>query len=157
MQTGDAVADNATYTWTFQSADTSMGTVSTSSAQVNSSIPTCYYDNGNIATFPLQATYCIVTPATGCVFDYWEGGIPKQPEYIYPSSDLTLTAHFKYASWTSGDCTCTLDGDGVFTVTGNGAMADYASPDDTPWSSVREQIRSVVINDGVTHIGTCAF
>lgn len=136
-----------------------MGTVSTSSAQVSSSARVCYFESGNIATCPPQTTYCTVTPATGCVFDYWEGGIPKNPEYIYPSSDLTLTAHFKYATqWTSGDCTCTLTNDGVFTVTGNGAMADYDSQSLLPpWHSVRAQIRSVVVDDGVTHIGNYAF
>lgn len=92
------------------------------------------------------------------MFDYWEGGIPKEPEYIYPSSDLTLTAHFKHTSWTSGDCTCTLTDDGVFTVSGNGAMADYDSQSSLhPWYSVRAQIKSVVVNDGVTHIGNYAF
>lgn len=35
-------------------------------------------------------------------------------------------------TWTSGDCTCTLDDvTGLFTVTGTGAMADYTNNDET--------------------------
>ena len=54
-------------------------------------------------------------------------------------------------SWPSGDCTVTLSG-GVMTVSGTGAMGD-----DQPWSSYKSEITSVVIEDGVTSIGSYAF
>ena len=49
--------------------------------------------------------------------------------------------------------------DGVLTISGTGAMYDYAHVSDTPWSSisVREQTQTVVIEDGVTSIGNHAF
>ena len=62
----------------------------------------------------------------------------------------------------SGDC-----GDGVtfyfdpdtrtLTVSGSGAMADYASADETPWAEAAAWIEHVVVEDGVTAVGNCAF
>lgn len=68
----------------------------------------------------------------------------------------------------SGDCgaqgnnlTWTLDDSGVLTIRGTGDMKDYNldlyGVLDTPWSLVRQNIITVTINDGVTHIGKYAF
>ena len=59
--------------------------------------------------------------------------------------------------WTSGGCTVTLSG-GVLTVSkasGTGAMADYPSLFDSsiPWRTNRNSITSIVVEEGVTHIG----
>ena len=60
----------------------------------------------------------------------------------------------------SGTCgenlTWTLNGDGTLTVHGEGAM-DSFTPDDVPWRDYREMITKVVIEDGVTSIGSYAF
>ena len=58
-------------------------------------------------------------------------------------------------SWTSGDCTVTLDSEGTLKVSknegsGNGAMADYDSAADRPWNNNSSGITSVIIEDGVT-------
>ncbi len=45
-----------------------------------------------------------------------------------------------------------LGEDGVMDVFGTGAMASYSSSDDVPWRDVRDQIRSVVIAEGVTGV-----
>lgn len=51
-----------------------------------------------------------------------------------------------------------LDGNGVLTISGTGRMADYREPDShAPWSEQREQIKTVVISQGVTSIGALAF
>ena len=51
--------------------------------------------------------------------------------------------------------------DGVLTVSGTGAMADYTYTDkdtsDCPWHSVRFAIKKIVIEDGITRIGNYAF
>lgn len=65
-------------------------------------------------------------------------------------------------SWTSGDCTVTLDSEGTLTVSknegsGNGAMADYDSADYRPWNNNLSYIKSIVIEDGVTYIGINSF
>lgn len=59
-------------------------------------------------------------------------------------------------SWTSGDCTVTLDGT-ILTVNGSGAMADYVDYESRPWHSNVGNITSIVIDDGVTGIGYNAF
>ena len=56
----------------------------------------------------------------------------------------------------------TLDENGVLTITGTGAMADYAAATATgaaPWSWYIDvsEIKSLVIEDGVTSIGSYAF
>ena len=59
--------------------------------------------------------------------------------------------------------TCGADGDnltwdltdGVLTISGTGAMADYEWGG--PWYANRESITSLIIGDGVTSIGDCAF
>ena len=64
----------------------------------------------------------------------------------------------------SGDCgtgvTYSLTNDGVLTISGTGAMADYDpvfSALYAPWFSNKAAIRSVVIESGVTSIGKFAF
>ena len=63
----------------------------------------------------------------------------------------------------SGDCgkngdnvTWKLTSEGTLTISGTGDMADFEW-DGTPWYSVSSQVKSVVIKDGVTSIGDCAF
>ncbi len=61
----------------------------------------------------------------------------------------------------SGSCgdnvTYTLDSDGVLTISGTGDMTDYYSATDIPWYSNRPNIKSIVINNGITRIGHDAF
>ena len=67
----------------------------------------------------------------------------------------------RFASVISGSCgenlTWTLTPDGVLTISGTGAMTDYYNSGATPWHSVCSQIKSVIIEDGVTRIGNYAF
>ncbi len=58
--------------------------------------------------------------------------------------------------WTSGSCTVTLS-DGVLTVNGSGAMADYDKKDKVPWKDSKSSITSVVIEEGVTKIASRSF
>ena len=52
--------------------------------------------------------------------------------------------------------TWVLTSDSVLTISGSGEMENYL-PTPVPWSSYRTDIRSVVIEDGVTTIGNFAF
>ncbi len=76
---------------------------------------------------------------------------------------LSITALSGFAAEivTSGSCgtnvTYTIDSDGVLTISGSGDMADYTAPYRTPWFSQRSDIKTVVIEDGVTSIGNYAF
>lgn len=58
-------------------------------------------------------------------------------------------------SGTTGDCTWTLDSAGTLTVSGNGKMGNYSNSLNLPWGSKR--VKAVVIENGVTGIGKCAF
>ena len=46
---------------------------------------------------------------------------------------------------------------GILTVNGNGAMPDYANPEDVPWYKNRNEITKIIVEDGITHIGNLAF
>ncbi len=64
------------------------------------------------------------------------------------------------SSGTCGDnVTWRLSDDGTLTISGTGDMADYESygSGTAPWNGVRSQIKSVVIERGVTSIGDSAF
>ena len=63
-------------------------------------------------------------------------------------------------SWTSGGCDVTLVG-GTLTIsksaTGDGAMTDYFNSMSREWNGSTGSITSIVIENGVTHIGNYAF
>ena len=46
---------------------------------------------------------------------------------------------------------------GTLTISGQGAMPDFSGPAEQPWSNESGDIRKVVIENGVTSIGACAF
>ena len=79
---------------------------------------------------------------------------------------LFLLATLLLISWqvfaASGTCGDNLTWDltnGVLTISGTGEMTDYTNMSDnlTPWYSSRTSITSVVIENGVTHIGNYAL
>ena len=55
--------------------------------------------------------------------------------------------------------TWTLDTDGILTVSGTGAMADYDynGTDTSPWKNYKSSITTVIVQDGVTCVGEYAF
>ena len=74
-----------------------------------------------------------------------------------PAKDVTLVASYKCVSGPCGDNATWLFADGVLTISGSGAMYDYEG-NDTPWNSYRfTDITSVVVEEGITHIGNSAF
>ena len=54
-------------------------------------------------------------------------------------------------NWSYNETTKTL------TITGSGAMTDYAAAADRPWHTFRADIESIVVPDGLTNIGAYAF
>ncbi|MBU5461982.1 leucine-rich repeat protein [Lachnoclostridium sp. MSJ-17] len=54
----------------------------------------------------------------------------------------------------TGDCTWKLTEDGVLTISGNGRMGDYSFENVAPWGT---GVKKIIINDGVSNIGKCAF
>lgn len=60
----------------------------------------------------------------------------------------------------SGSCgdnlTWTLDDNGTLTISGTGSMTNYNSSDSSPWYN-NSNVKKVIINSGVTSIGSKAF
>ena len=50
-----------------------------------------------------------------------------------------------------------LDLNGKLTISGNGAMPDFSSMKDAPWYEFRSHIREIVLEPGVTSVGSYAF
>ena len=76
---------------------------------------------------------------------------------LIPMSTITASA----ATY-SGDCgsnlTWTYDSETcILTISGTGAMYNYYNSNDIPWRNYRNNIKTIVINEGVTTIGTLAF
>ena len=81
-------------------------------------------------------------------------------EFTMPTFNVKVTQAMENENqWTSGDCTVTFDEEtGTLTVCGTGAMADYDDMEMPPWyGKAGNDIKKVVIEDGVTHIGDSAF
>ena len=82
-----------------------------------------------------------------------------------PFSDVvSVTYSARPALVASGKCgdsaSWKLDTDGVLTITGTGPMADYsqhASDNCAPWRTYANDIKKVVVQKGVTAIGSYAF
>ena len=78
------------------------------------------------------------------------------------SACVRLCLEFSLPSDTAGrtgDCRWEFDVDTqTLTISGNGAMADYASQDWAPWHEhLKASITNVVIESGVENVGDCAF
>ena len=75
------------------------------------------------------------------------------------------TIHFEDTEPDEGDKTPTsqltwvLSGDGTLTISGTGKMKDYTGggAGAAPWYADRKKIKTVIIEEGVTSIGYCAF
>ena len=77
------------------------------------------------------------------------------------SNNEPLTQAYTYYTIASGVCTNRLTwilySNGLMTVYGRGSMADFGSGDPAPWYSYKDSITSLVLEDGVTGIGSYAF
>ena len=59
-------------------------------------------------------------------------------------------------SGTSSNINWNLNGNGVLTITGTGKMPDYGSSNQ-PWYKYKEDIKRVIVGEGITSIGNHAF
>ena len=82
--------------------------------------------------------------------------ITRYPEDYVAPDDPEANASIANGSL-EGGLTWKLTRAGTLTISGKGAMPDFGSVEDQPWSDNSSQIRKVVIEDGITSIGSCAF
>ena len=90
------------------------------------------------------ATSSIYSVATADEATKDEATVPDEPYEEY--------------SGTTGDCSWNFDGEtAILTISGDGEMEPYYSVESTPWYDFLYNIESIVIEDGVANIASCAF
>ena len=107
----------------------------------------------------------IATPDTNYKFVHWtENGTSVSTTKIYQftlTGDRSLTAVFEEFTPNSGACGMDVyytfdEATGVLTISGTGAMKDYLQGE-APWYDLRAQIKSVVIENGITIVSQFGF
>jgi len=82
--------------------------------------------------------------------------ITRYPEGYVPPDDPEANVSIGNGTL-EGGLTWNLTKAGTLTISGKGDMPDFGSIEEQPWSDNGSQIRKVVIEEGVTSIGSCAF
>ena len=140
-------------------------------ASMTSIGPDAFYGCSNLSTVIIKAT-----SLTGYGGDAFSGNKSGRKIYVLANSANTYKAGWPaYASDIIGfNGTCGATGhewDVIWTLTGEspnctlnimkvgetGAMADYSNGDAKPWNGNRTNIKTIIVGDGVTHIGNHAF
>ena len=81
--------------------------------------------------------------------------ITRYPEGYTPPGDPS--AGEELASGACGSLTWKLTNAGTLTISGSGVMPDYTDPSETPWSAHMDKVLTIVIENGVTSVGSYAF
>ncbi|MBO7433030.1 MAG: leucine-rich repeat protein [Salinivirgaceae bacterium] len=109
------------------------------------------------------------TPAEGCEFVKWSNGLTNDTVTITVTSDTTIVAEFAeiaYAGTCGSDATWRYSMlTQTLTISGTGVIERYKTVGDmfsgfttnTPWSEISNNIKHVVVNEGITNMGRCAF
>ncbi len=82
--------------------------------------------------------------------------ITRYPEGYIPPDDPSASESIGSGDL-GGGLTWNLTKAGTLTISGSGAMPDFSSAAEQPWYENSSQIRTVIIENGVTTIGACAF
>ena len=82
--------------------------------------------------------------------------ITRYPENYIPPDDPDANVSIASGNL-EGGLAWNLTKAGTLTISGQGAMPDFGSIGDQPWSANSDKIRKVVIENGVTSVGSCAF
>ncbi len=111
----------------------------------------------------LLATACAVMVFPMTVLAAEEDPFAEVGEQVEVVDDYALAPEDgRYeAAPTSGECGAnakwSLDASGTLTISGTGTMINYPKYDDTPWFPLRESIKTIVIQEGITSIGSNSF
>ena len=102
-----------------------------------------------------------VTEATASAEETTSATTEPTEETTEPALDLFAKDGNVIASGECGadgyNLTWVLTEDGTLTISGSGKMQDYSDSSVAPWYTKRTKILSVVVEDGVTSVGSCAF
>ena len=80
---------------------------------------------------------------------YGDSGTFDYPLFIDANGSIGDSGLTWHAEGPSGDLT--------LTISGTGAMPNFAKTADIPWADGKDEIRRIVIEEGVSHIGSNAF
>ncbi len=115
------------------------------------------YEYGKEITLTVVPDFCYE-------FAGWNDGNMDNPRQVTVLEDVQYFAQCKQLQVAQGSCGAgvywTLDlQTGVLTISGNGAMDNYSSANQAPWYGYLSftTFSSLIIEDGVTHIGNYAF
>lgn len=87
---------------------------------------------------------------------YYDGST-DQWSNICADSYSRVICQFLGSGTCGTDLSWALKNDGMLTITGSGAMDDYAAGSKMPWYSISGEIKKVVLDNRVTSIGSYAF
>lgn len=76
---------------------------------------------------------------------------------MHPMCEADYVDETAAADQCGENLTWELDNRGVLTISGTGDMYDYTSSEQAPWYVSRKRVRMVVLEEGVTGIGSFAF
>ena len=125
-----------------------------------------FYDCESLTSVIVHAPNCALGDRAFDECDNLEAiYVPSDKVEYYKAAENWSTYADKITAFIGGDCgaeghekdvTWVLKGTSL-TISGTGAMADYASSENQPWKDYRSSITSVIIESGVTSIGKNAF
>ena len=113
-----------------------------------------YYYDGSTAILKSQIAAALLS------MDTWtlEGGQEAEVLFTYDSATSMMSVEVQSIVQKCGDNVYWDYDDGVLIISGQGEMYDYASDAaDRPWEDVLGSIVTVVVEDGVTRVGSAAF
>lgn len=114
---------------------------------------TVYYPD-HLDSWTESARTCICRDASWVPYNVCDKG------HSYDANN-TCTNCGAVKPFDSGKCGDNLiweyDGNGTITITGTGSMYSYFDKQDRPWDAYTGDITTVIVEEGVTSIGNCAF
>lgn len=73
------------------------------------------------------------------------------------SLPIVANAETSVSGTCGDDLTWVLDDEGTLTISGTGDMEDWSAPNASPWAEYRQNIKTVILKEGITHIGDYSF
>jgi len=104
----------------------------------------------------ISGTTPVIVPC-GTILDYEHSELSLIFTNIYEQCSSVVDGCEMLSGTCGGNTNWSLDCNGLLTISGTGAMRNFSSLQSTPWYNKRSSIKRIVIEDGVTSIGSYAF
>ena len=110
------------------------------------------YDNG----IDFRSSLTFGFDPSGVDLYVYDGSIPNYIEGGWGVFDIHALPAIDEGTFGNG-LKWKMSGDGKLTITGQGAMPDYTTYQEQPWSQYVSQITELVVGEGITDIGAANF